>query len=111
MGNPLDKYTRKHGAAYPFRTRDHFPDTLLTVRFHRGYVHLHHPRQGDFYITRNAWIRLLRFSLPIVKYMDRQFSVLRAVSRYMREEDELRRDLRAQKIQRYGRRRRARRRH
>ncbi len=106
MGNPLRKYMLKHGNAYPFRTRDHWPDTLLTVRYHRGYVHLHHPKQGDFYITRNAWVRLLRASLPIVKYMDEQFSVPRATARYLREEARFQKELRAQKVQRYGRRRR-----
>lgn len=95
--NPLRKYLLKHGNAYEFRTPDHFPDTDLIVRYHRGYVQLIHPSQGEFYITRNAWLKLLRFSLPIVRHMDEQFSVVKATKKYLRAEKAHDRALRAQK--------------
>jgi hypothetical protein len=97
--NPLDRYTRKHGHAYPFRTFDHDAPHQLRVEYHRGYVRLYHPQQGEFYITRNAWVRLLRASLPVVKYMDQQFSVVRATRRYLAQERKFNQELRAQKKQ------------
>jgi len=105
MGNPLDKYMRQHGHAPRFSRPDHFPDTHLTVEYHRGYVRLYHPRQGEFYITRNTWLHLLRASIPMLRHQDRQFSVLRATARYLRQErrheEALRREKRARRPGKY----------
>lgn len=95
--NPLRKYMLKHSRAYHFRTQDHFPNEDLRIEYHRGYVRLSHPSQGEFYITRNAWIRLLKHALPVVKHMDEQFSVPRATRRYLAAEKAHDRALRAQK--------------
>lgn len=95
--NPLDKYMRRHERAYSFSTPDHWPSTRLRVEFHRGYVRLSHPRQGEFYITRNAWGKVLYRSLKVWKYMDRQFSVPKATRKYLAAEKLHDQALRAQK--------------
>lgn len=103
-GNPLNRYMLKHKRAYTFRHPDHWRDTDLTVEFAPGYIRLYHPRQGEFYITRNAWVRLLKFAMPVLKHMDEQWSVPRATERYLREEKKFDEALRRQKKKRSRRR-------
>lgn len=97
--NPLRRYMLKHSRAYAFRTADHWKTTELRVEFAPGYVRLYHPEQGEFYITRNAWIKLLRFAVPLVKHMDEQFSVPRATRKYLQEEKRFNQELKRQKRQ------------
>ena len=89
----------KHGHAPRIRLKD--GQHTLWVHFHRGYVHLAHSAQrGDFYITRNAWIRLLRQSIKFAPQMDQQFDILTSVKKYSDAEKLWLKEFRQQKRER-----------
>lgn len=67
MTHPFDLYFRKH---------DHYPRVgidsgacRITVTFAPGYVTItqSHPYASEIYITRSAWIQLLRKAIPLTR--------------------------------------------
>ena len=68
LRHPFDRYFRKHG---------HFPEVVvrsgaqrLVVSFHPGYVLIvaSPPMSARVYITRTAWLKMLKASVGITKY-------------------------------------------
>lgn len=101
--NPLSRYIIKHGRA-PSYTLSNDKSERIRVEYHRGYISItlfgadsRQRTHVQFYITRNAWIKILRHSLRYVKYQDQQFSVSRAIRRMAALEKEWLDELRQQK--------------
>lgn len=63
-----------------------------------GYGNAHH---RTFYITRNAWIRILKHAVKMAPLMDQNHSVGKAVKRWMKEEKRHLEEFRRQKKGRY----------
>jgi hypothetical protein len=102
MRNALDRYVTRHGK-YPQISVPNGNDGQVSLSIAPGYVAItfhssnHQVPPHTVYITRNAWVRLIRFALPLLRYQDRQFSVESAIRRYSRGEKELLRGLREAK--------------
>ena len=114
-GNPLDRYTRRQGHA-PRLTIENDSRETVQVEYHRGYTSFTFWRTGEdpnsnrshytFYITRNAWVRILRQSLRVIRHQDQQFSVRAAQRRAYQFEEALAQEQRVQKKQQRAARRR-----
>lgn len=106
--NALDRYTQQRGHAPRFTTENDSRETVQ-VEYHRGYTSFTFWRTTDepgdnrshytFYITRNAWVRILRQSLRLIRHQDRQFSVRAAQRRAYQFEKSLAEEQRVQKKQ------------
>jgi hypothetical protein len=102
----IKAYHKRHG---------HFPRALFPIgnnRFLRvevapGYLIIEAPPTATFYVPRRTTIKLLRWILPIVRYMDEEFNVEDAIHEYHEAEMEQLNALRAQKRARHQRRRRS----
>lgn len=111
----LGNYIRRHEKPYALRVPN--GKGVLEVRFNDGYVTIYsrQPGSGKFiqeiHITRRAWYQLL--NRPQLKEVSRMmegpsFDRYRAERRYYREEAQHEAELRAQKRERRGPRRRLR---
>lgn len=99
--HPFERYLTKHGH-YP-RLRIDNGSQGLQVTFAPGYVKIEtFPRGGQVYITRSAFVRLIRRSVPLAKKMGRDFDVPAAMARDAEEEAILQKEFRAQKRERRG---------
>lgn len=67
MNHPFDLYFRRHGH-YP-RLGIDSGACRITVTFSPGYVTItqSHPYASEVYITRSAWIQLLRKVIPLTR--------------------------------------------
>jgi hypothetical protein len=68
MAHPCDRYFAKH-QHYP-RIRKRNGASKLTVEFAPGYVRITNgpPYSGTVYITRSAWMEVLKAIIPLTKW-------------------------------------------
>lgn len=97
--HPFDRY---------LQTKGHYPRARIPIGVHRtlevsvsrGYIAISVPPRAPIYIPRGAAIKLLKWLLPLVKQMDKEFSPEDAMSEYLQHEAEHAKAMRLMKKER-----------
>jgi len=101
--NPIERYLQVKGH-YPTAR---FGPKLRRLQVHaaNGYIALQIGAGGWFYLPRSDAVTLVNWMVKMIRQMDREFDVEEAIRSQGVHETALLQELRALKIERYGRRR------
>jgi hypothetical protein len=94
--NPIDQHL-KHTGHYPRCRLQIGKRRFVQVEVMRGYVAISAPPQGPIYVPRRQLVKLLKWLLPLLTFMDRDFSMEDSIHEYHQEEMRHLAGLRAQK--------------
>jgi hypothetical protein len=101
----LEAYFRKHGHYPTLRLRNGSVQTI-EVQVAPGYIRIStQPHGATIYIPRRTWFKVLRWVITPSKHMTHSWDVEAAMHHYLEQEQEFTDELRRQKRQRRGRRR------